>query len=221
MRGPGTSERAVCGEIERARDFPALGRRSRPSSPHPVSAPVPVLRTLSLHTFQISARRLRTRPNSPRAARFAVLVCLLLFAVADPSGAQAVVRLDSAAAVRGARSGTWSAASGSLTLMGTWTGVADTAHGTVTGTWTLSDAQAKTVAFGGWSAVKSADRWAGAWRANVTGRSGEYSGTWTSSVDLKANARFVDMFEKAAQAVVSGAWTTGGKSGGWSIRAAK
>jgi hypothetical protein len=29
------------------------------------------------------------------------------------------------------------------------------------------------------------------------------------------------VFEKAAQAVVSGAWTTGGQSGGWSIRAAK
>jgi hypothetical protein len=105
--------------------------------------------------------------------------------------------------------------------MGTWTAVADTAHGTVTGTWTLADGQAKTVAFGGWSAVKSSDRWTGAWRANVTGRAGEYSGTWTSSVDLKANARFVDVFEKAAQAVVSGAWTTGGQSGGWSIRAAK
>jgi hypothetical protein len=105
--------------------------------------------------------------------------------------------------------------------MGTWTAVADTTHGTVTGTWTLADAQAKTVAFGGWSAVKSSDRWTGAWRANVTGRAGEYSGTWTSSVDLKANARFVDVFEKAAQAVVSGAWTTGGQSGGWSIRAAK
>jgi hypothetical protein len=150
-----------------------------------------------------------------------VLVCLLLLAAVDLSGAQAVVRLDSAGMVRGARSGTWSAASGSLTLMGTWTAVADTTHGTVTGTWTLADVQAKTVAFGGWSAVKSTDRWTGAWRANVTGRAGEYSGTWTSSVDLKANARFADMFEKAAQAVVSGSWTTGGQSGGWSIRAAK
>jgi hypothetical protein len=74
-----------------------------------------------------------------------------VFAAVD-LGAQAVVRLDSARMVSGARSGTWSAASGSLTLMGTWTAVADTAHGTVTGTWTLADAQAKTVAFGGWSA---------------------------------------------------------------------
>ena len=166
------------------------------------------------------ALHLRTRPSFPHtiSVRNAVLVCLLLLNAIGISGAQAVVRLDSAATARGARSGTWS---GSLTLMGTWTAVSEAAHGTVTGTWTLADAQAKTVAFGGWSAVKSADRWAGAWRANVTGRAGEFSGTWTSSVDLKATARFVDMFEKAAQTIVSGAWTTGGKSGGWSIRAAK
>ncbi len=181
----------MCGKKRGARGFLALRRRPRPSSPHPV------------------------------AARLTALVCLLLLAAIDFSGAQAVVRLDSAATAHGARSGTWSAANGSLTFMGTWTAVADTAHGTVTGTWTLSDAQAKTVAFGGWSAVKAADRWTGAWRANVTGRAGEYSGTWTSSVDLKANARFVDMFEKAAQTIVSGTWTTGGQSGGWSIRAAK
>ncbi len=191
MRRPGTSEEAACGEMKGARRFPALRHRSLLSSPHSVSA------------------------------RFTILLFALLFAAPDLSGAQAVVRLDSAAAVRGARSGTWSAASGSLTLMGTWTAVADTAHGTVTGTWTLTDAQAKTVAFGGWSAVKSTDRWTGAWRANVTGRAGEYTGTWTSSVDLKATARFVDMFEKAAQTIVSGTWTTGGQSGGWSIRAAK
>ena len=146
------------------------------------------------------ALHLRTRPSFPHtiSVRNAVLVCLLLLNAIGISDAQAVVRLDSAATARGAWSGTWSA-----------------------GTWTLADAQAKTVAFGGWSAVKSADRWAGAWRANVTGRAGEFSGTWTSSVDLKATARFVDMFEKAAQTIVSGAWTTGGKSGGWSIRAAK
>ena len=155
------------------------------------------------------------------AARLAVLLCLLLLAAVDPSGAQAVVRLDSAGIIRGARSGTWSAANGRLTLMGTWTAVPDSAHGTDTGTWTLADAQAKTVAFGGWSAVKSTDGWAGAWRANVTGRSGEYSGTWTSSIDLKAKAPFVDLFGKAAQTIVSGTWATGGQSGAWSIRAAK
>jgi len=147
------------------------------------------------------------------------LVWLLLLAVIDVSGAQGVVRLDSAGLRPGARSGTWSAVNGKLTFMGTWTAVPDTTNGAVTGTWTLADAEGKTVAFGGWSAVKSTDHWTGSWRANVAGRGGEYSGTWTSSVELKASARFVDLFDKAAQTIVSGTWSAGGQSGAWSIRA--
>jgi hypothetical protein len=147
------------------------------------------------------------------------LGCFLLVSMGAASGAQ-VVRLDSAALVRGARFGTWSATNGKGTLMGTWTVLPDTAKGTVTGTWTLADAGGKTVAFGGWSAVKANDRWSGAWRANVTGQGGEYSGTWTSSVDLKPGARFVDMFDRAAVAIVSGTWSAAGaRSGAWSIRA--
>ena len=149
------------------------------------------------------------------------LLCLLLLTAADASGAQGVVRLDSAALVRGARYGTWSATNGKSTFMGTWTAVPDTTNGTVAGTWTLADAEGKTVAFGGWSAIKTNDRWTGAWRANVTGRAGEYSGTWTSGVDLKATARFVEMFDKAGQTIVSGTWSIGAQSGAWSIRAGK
>ena len=105
--------------------------------------------------------------------------------------------------------------------MGNWTATPDTTHGTVTGTWTLADAQGATVAFGGWSAAKSAARWTGVWRANVTGRAGEFSGAWTSSVDLEPTARFVDLFDKAAQAIVRGTWNSGGRSGTWSVRAGK
>jgi hypothetical protein len=145
------------------------------------------------------------------------LVCLLLLAAVDASGGQ-VVRLDSAALLHGARSGTWSATSGKSTFMGTWTAVPDT-NRTVTGTWTLADAEGKTVAFGGWSAATASGRWSGAWRANITGRAGEYSGTWTSSVGATPNARFGDLFERAARMVVSGTWTTRARSGAWSIRA--
>lgn len=146
---------------------------------------------------------------------------LLLIAAAHAVGAQGVVRLDSAAIARDARHGTWSAnGGGNLTLMGTWTAVPDTSHNTVTGTWTLMDTQGKTAAFGGWSAVKSNDAWTGAWRANVTGRTGEYSGTWTSSIELKPNAKFVDLFEKAIQNIMSGTWSAGAQLGAWSIRAA-
>jgi hypothetical protein len=105
--------------------------------------------------------------------------------------------------------------------MGTWTAVPDLKTGTVTGTWTLIDAQRKTLAGGGWSAAKSPTGWTGAWRAIVSGRNGEYSGTWTSGVDLKVDSGFDDLFEKAVQSIVSGAWQMGKDSGGWSIRASK
>ena len=148
------------------------------------------------------------------------ILCILLLAAVDGSGAQAA-RPDTAGIARATRSGTWSASNGSVTFMGTWTAVPDTTRGTVAGTWTLADAQGTTVAYGGWAAAKSAARWTGMWRANVAGRDGEYSGTWTSSVDLNAGARLIDLFEKAAQTIVRGTWNSGGRSGAWSIRAAK
>ena len=147
-------------------------------------------------------------------------LCILLLAAVDSSGAQAA-RPDTAGIGRATRSGTWSATNGRITFMGTWAAVPDTIRGTVTGTWTLADAQGATVADGGWAAAKSAARWIGNWRANVAGRDGEYSGTWSSSVDLKAGARLIDLFEQAAQTIVRGAWKSGGRSGAWSIRATK
>ncbi len=150
------------------------------------------------------------------------LVCLLFLVAVDGSGAQAVVRQDTAGNSQSDRSGTWTArSSGGLTLMGTWTAVPDPTSGTVTGTWTLVDAQGNTVADGGWSAAKSPTRWTGAWRAVISGRDGEYSGTWSADVDVKAGAPFANLFEKAVQTVVSGNWRAGRQSGAWSIRAVK
>jgi hypothetical protein len=121
-----------------------------------------------------------------------------------------------------ARPNTWSATSSSgLRLAGTWTATEDPATGAVTGTWTLVNAQGSTIARGAWAAAKSATGWNGGWRATVAGRAGEYSGTWSTRVDLKPDARFADLFEKAAQTVVSGAWRSGGQSGAWSIQAFK
>jgi hypothetical protein len=148
------------------------------------------------------------------------LLCLFSPAVVDVSGAQAGVRQDSAGNAQGNLSGTWSAKSSSgLTLLGTWTAIPNPTSGTVTGTWTLVDAQGKTVADGAWSAAKSPAQWTGAWRAVISGRDGEYSGTWTAAVDLKGDARFVDLFERAVQSVVRGNWRVGVQSGAWAIRA--
>ena len=105
--------------------------------------------------------------------------------------------------------------------MGTWTAVAGPPTGAVTGTWTLVDAKGQTVMRGGWSAAKSPAGWTGAWRAAASGGKTEYSGAWSADVDLKADARFADLFEKALQTVVSGNWRAGRQSGAWSIRAFK
>lgn len=150
------------------------------------------------------------------------LLCLLFLVSVDGSGAQAVVRQDTAGNAQSDWSGTWSATTSSgRTLMGTWAAVPDSTSGTVTGTWALVDAKGRTVIDGGWSAAKSPTRWTGAWRAIISGRDGEYSGTWSAPVDLKVNAGFADLFEKAVQTVVSGNWRAGRQSGAWSIRAAK
>jgi hypothetical protein len=138
------------------------------------------------------------------------LLCLLFLFVIGESGAQ------------GAAPNTWIATSSTgLTLRGTWTAAPGPTSETVTGTFTVVDAQGRTAASGGWSAAKSSSRWSGAWRAVIYGSKPEYTGTWRAGVDLKRNAPFADLFEKAVQTVVSGSWRAGRYSGTWSIRAFK
>lgn len=153
---------------------------------------------------------------------FFLLGLLFLIAV-DGSGAQAVVPQDTAVNRQSAQPNMWSATSNNgLTFMGTWTAVPDPKTGTVTGTWTLIDAEGRTLADGGWSASKSPDGWVGLWRAaNFSGSEHEFSGSWRAGVDLKATAGFANLFEKAAQSVVSGSWRMGSHSGAWSIRVFK
>jgi hypothetical protein len=161
----------------------------------------------------------KTQPPRPRAT---FLLCLLFLVAVDVSGAQTAGRQDAAGNAQSNRSGTWSATTGSgLPLTGTWTAVPDPTSGSVTGTWTLVNAQGGVVADGAWSAAKSPTRWTGAWRAVISGKDGEYSGTWTGRVDLKGDARLVDLFEKAVQTAVHGNWRAGTQSGAWSIRALK
>ena len=142
------------------------------------------------------------------------LLCLLFFVAVEQSGAQAVPQAVPVS--------TWSARSSSgLNLLGTWTVVPDTARGIATGTWTLVDAQGNTVTGGAWSASKSPAGWDGSWRAVIAGTTADHVGTWSSSIDLKANASFAEMFEQALQTFVSGNWRYGAYSGTWTIRAFK
>jgi hypothetical protein len=143
------------------------------------------------------------------------LLCVLFLIAADRSAAQAIV--PQAVPVN-----TWSARSNSgLSLLGTWTVVPDTARGTASGTWTLVDAQGNTVTGGGWSASKSPAGWNGAWRAVIAGTTVDHVGTWSSGIDLKADASFAELFEKALETFVSGNWRYGRYSGSWTIRAFK
>jgi hypothetical protein len=79
----------------------------------------------------------------------------------------------------------------------------------------------RAVATGGWSATKSPDGWTGRWRAAAVGRQGEYAGTWTAQIDLKGTVSFADLFAKAIEAAVSGAWRAGSQSGAWTVRVSK
>ena len=135
---------------------------------------------------------------------FSLPVFAIFFAAALASGAE--------------MRGTWSAASQTGYLGGSWTAQTDQTGG-ATGAWMLQDAGGKVLMQGGWSASKSEQSWNGAWRATVSGRAGEYSGTWTSTTSLSPRAHLAEMLESALRAVVSGTWKSGRRSGSWSIRA--
>jgi len=153
--------------------------------------------------------------TSARTGREILFVLSLVFVVGLASRAPT-----SEPAGQSARPNTWSARSSTgLTLIGTWTAVVDPATGNVSGTWTLINAEGKTLTRGGWSAAKSRTGWSGAWRATMSDRAAEYSGTWSAGAGLKANAPFGDLFEEAVRSIVSGSWRAGGQSGTWSIRA--
>lgn len=149
-----------------------------------------------------------------------LVLCLLFLVALERSGLQAGVLESRADESQIGRQKTWSARSSTgRTLAGTWTVVVDPKTGTVTGSWTLVDEKGKTLMRGGWSAAKSPAGWTGAWRASLAGSKTEYSGTWSASVDLEPHARFAELFEMAAQKVVSGNWRAGRQAGAWSIRA--
>jgi hypothetical protein len=113
--------------------------------------------------------------------------------------------------------GTWSATAQTGNLAGRWTAQTDQGGG-VSGAWMLQDASGNILMRGGWSASKAAQSWNGAWRATVSGRAGEYAGTWTSTASLSPQSSLADMLASALRAVVAGAWTSGPRSGKWSIR---
>ena len=152
-------------------------------------------------------------------ARFRSWLALCLLITTTLLHTQAIAQTSS---TLGRRANTWAARSSSgLTLAGTWTATEDPKTGAVTGAWTLVDAQGRTARSGGWSAAKSPSGWSGVWRAVAVGRAGEYSGTWTARMDPPPTAKLNDLFTKAIESAISGAWQSGPQSGGWTIQAFK
>lgn len=157
----------------------------------------------------------------PFSNLLSTLGVVLLLGCATTGHAQALQ--GSTAATQTSRQGTWSARAGTSgpPLGGTWTATADPATGAVAGKWTLVDQNGRVLMSGAWSAAKAKNGWTGAWRAAVDGSRGEYSGTWSAKVKLKPDARFAELFESAAKAVVSGGWRANRRSGTWTIRASE
>jgi hypothetical protein len=117
---------------------------------------------------------------------------------------------------------TWRANIGnSGSLAGTWTGMIDRSTGAAMGSWTLRDGANRIVLGGSWSAVKSSGKWRGSWRALVKGQRREHSGTWISEVPLNPTLSFASFFERAMSQAITGTWQSAGRSGHWSIRAAR
>ena len=140
-----------------------------------------------------------------------MLWIVLLLAAAAPA----------APAQSGELFGTWSATYGQRVFQGAWTAAAQQEADIGYGTWRLLDASGKTVLGGAWSARKVKAEWRGSWRADVQG-GGAYTGTWEAAVKAKGAAAFSELLETAIREVVSGGWALpDGRSGAWSIRAAR
>ena len=115
---------------------------------------------------------------------------------------------------------TWSAqAVDGAKFDGTWTVEPEASTEAASGAWTLQDATGKTVLRGTWSAEKFSTGWNGIWRARGNDQKKEYTGSWSADFPHGPEARLVELFEAAAQAVLRGVWTGGNRSGTWSIRA--
>jgi hypothetical protein len=140
-----------------------------------------------------------------------------------PTGPQSPKNAETAeTAIRFGPRSAWSASTRSgRSLAGTWTGAIDLSTGTASGTWTVRDSAGRIAMGGTWSAAKEGREWRGTWRALIAGQTKEQSGSWTAALDLPPDSQLGSMFSQAVQQAVSGAWQSGGQSGGWSIRAVR
>ena len=120
--------------------------------------------------------------------------------------------------------GTWTATVGATRIVrGVWSArVTSSSRNTVTGSWALQNDARQIVLQGTWSAVKVAQRLNGTWSARVAQagalpQAGKLmSGTWALDANTVSAKTMDDLFQRAMEAAIGGAWATGGLRGRWS-----
>jgi len=120
--------------------------------------------------------------------------------------------------------GTWTATVGATRIVhGVWSArVTSSSRNTVTGSWALLNDARQIVLQGTWSAVKVAQRLNGTWSARVAQagampQAGKpMSGTWALDANSVSAKTMDDLFQRAMEAAIGGAWSTGGLRGRWS-----
>lgn len=115
--------------------------------------------------------------------------------------------------------GTWSAASGAETMVGSWTARLDTQADVAWGAWRLMAAGGQPSAGGAWSARKVSGEWRGSWRGQTQSNE-SVTGTWTAKSSLPGTGALNELIQSAMTQIVGGTWTQGGRKGTWSIRTA-
>lgn len=119
--------------------------------------------------------------------------------------------------------GTWTATVGARIVHGVWSArVTSSSRNGVTGSWAVQNDARQIVLQGTWSAVKVAQRLNGTWSARVAQASAlpqagkPMSGTWALDANSVSAKTLDDLFQRAMEAAIGGAWATGGLRGRWS-----
>lgn len=124
--------------------------------------------------------------------------------------------------------GTWTATAGAnRVFMGVWSAqIAASSPNTVAGSWAVLNQARQIVLQGTWSAVKVATRLSGTWSARIApaGRglpvpSGQVmSGSWSLDAATTAAKSMDELFQRALETSISGAWASAGLRGRWSAK---
>jgi hypothetical protein len=129
---------------------------------------------------------------------------------------------------RTALRGTWTATVGANRMVqGVWSAqIASSAPNSVSGSWAVLNDARQIVLQGTWSAVKVEQRLNGTWSARVVqggrglpARPGQpMSGNWSLDAATVTAKTLDELFQRALETTISGAWATAGLRGRWSAK---